>query len=707
VFQNFNFNATSTTNYNGVATQNIYAVQSPGYGNLSMTAATAAVRQLTATTFVQTLVTTSANNTFDLNGNTITIAGTTPFSQSATATLTANAAGSTIHLNGTVAQTMTIAGTITGTLIANLTSSNTNAATGAALGTTPATYTIGNLTINSSSYFNLNGRTMNLTGSYTNNGTLIGNATSSVLSFTGASPQSFTIGTYNLSQLFGMTINNGTGVTLGAPVNIVGPTTITGTFTLTNGTLTTTSSNLLTISNTAVAGISGGSATAFVNGPLARVLPANLVSGSNYTFPVGGAAYQLFELTNPTTNASGTVTLTVEAVDGNSGGIAGPGFASINVDQYWSAIATGAGSIISVGSVSLTDASPVLTTNNAIGQSSTQGGTYSIKGGTVAVPKITTTGTVAVSLGYFVIGTKGGNLCGTYTVGAGISNDFVNLTAASLAVNNATITCDVIFELQSDYSSASETFPITFNQFTYSGGPYNVTVRPAAGVTPVITGSNTTSIISINGADRMIFDGRQGGTTNPKSLTVANTSISGRSFEFLNDATNNTVEYCVVKGVNTSTVDGVIVLGTSTTGTTGNDFNTIDNCDLQDGATTPVNMIYAVGTAAKVNDNITISNNNIFNFWSVSSATNGILVSSNNSDWTISGNSFYQTASRTATTGKTDNAIQISNASGNNFIVTNNYIGGSAASAGGTAWTVGGTVANRFIGIQLNVGTTT
>ncbi len=706
VFQNYTFGSTSTVNYNGVATQNIYAVPSPGYGNFSMGAAAAAVRQLAGTTYVQTQVATSANNTFDLNGNTITIAGATPFSQSATATLTANAAGSTIHLNGTVAQTMTIAGTITGTLIANLTSSNTNAATGAALGTTPATYTIGNLTINPGSYFNLNGRTMNLTGSYTNNGTLIGNATSSILAFTGTSPQSFTIGTYNLSQLFGMTINNAAGVTLGAPVNIVGPTTTTGIFTLTSGTLTTTAANLLTVSNTAVAAISGGSPTSYVNGPLARVLPVNLASG-NYAFPVGGGAYQLFELTNATTNAAGTVTVTVEAHDANSAGTAGPGFASLNTDQYWSAIATGAGSITSVGSVSLTDASPVLTASNAIGQSTTQSGTYALKGGTVVAPKITTTGIVSTTLGYFVIGTKGGNLCGTYTVGAGIANDFVNLTAASLAVNNATITCDVIFELQSDYSSASETFPITFNQFTYTGGPYNVTVRPAAGVTPLITGSNTTSIISFNGADKMIFDGRQGGTTNPKSLTIANTSTSGRTFEFLNDATNNTIEYCVVKGVNTSTIDGVVVFGTSATGTTGNDFNTIDNCDLQEGATTPVNMIYGAGTTAKVNDNITISNNNIFNFWSATQATNGVLVSSNNSDWTISGNSFYQTTNRTSTAGATHNGIQISNASGNNFIITNNFIGGTSANAGGTPWTVGGSFANRFIGIQLNVGTTT
>ncbi len=705
VFQNYTFGVTSTVNYNGVATQNIFPIPSPGYGNLNLSAASASMRQLTGNTFVQNTVTTSANNTLDLNGNTLAVSGTTPFSHSASATLIANGSGSTIHLNGSAAQTMTISGTITGSLIANLTSSNTNSVSGAALGTTPTTYTIGNLTISPGSYFSLNGRTMNLTGSYINNGTLIGNSSSSIIAFTGASPQSFNIGTYKLSQLFGMIINNASGVTLGAPVNIVGTTSTTGVLTLTSGVLTTTSSNLITVSNTAVAGISGGSVSSYVNGPLARVLPANLVSG-NYTFPVGGAAYQLFELTNPTTDTSGTVTVTVQAIDGNAGGVAGIGLSALNTDQYWSATATGAGTITSVGAVSLTDASPVLTTSNAIGQSLTQTGTYAPRGGTVAVPKITSSSVVAPSLGFFVIGTKGGNMCGTYTVGAGPSNDFTNLSAATQAINNATITCDVIFELQIDYNSSSETFPISFSQFTYTGGPFNVTVRPAAGVTTSITGTSTATIISVNGADQLIFDGRQGGTTNPKSLTIANTSVSGLTFEYINDATYNTIKYCVVKGVNTTSTEGLIVYGT-TTGTTGNDFNTVDNCDLQDGATTPVNMIYASGTSAKVNDNITISNNNIFNFWSASGATNGIVVSSNNSDWMITGNSFYQTTTRTATTGVTHVGIQISNSAGNNFIVTNNYIGGSSSNAGGSSWTVGGTVASRFIGIQMAAGTTT
>jgi len=50
----------------------------------------------------------------------------------------------------------------------------------------------------------------------------------------------------------------------------------------------------------------------------------------------------------------------------------------------------------------------------------------------------------------------------------------------------------------------------------------------------------------------------------------------------------------------------------------------------------------------------------------------------------------------------------VSNISRNNFVITNNFIGGGAANAAGTAWTVSGTtLTSRFVGIQLSVGTTT
>src|SRR5205085_10873877 len=101
------------------------------------------------------------------------------------------------------------------------------------------------------------------------------------------------------------------------------------------GVLTTSSANLLTVAGTAAGTLLGGSGMAYVNGPLARVLPANLVSGSTYVFPVGKSLYKPFELVNPTTGAGGTVTVQAEVFDANSGGSAGAGLDAINTNRYW------------------------------------------------------------------------------------------------------------------------------------------------------------------------------------------------------------------------------------------------------------------------------------------------------------------------------------------------------------------------------------
>src|SRR5207247_373349 len=69
------------------------------------------------------------------------------------------------------------------------------------------------------------------------------------------------------------------------------------------GPLYTDSTNFITVAGTSAAGsLAGGSPNSYVVGPLVRTLPASLVSGSTYLFPVGKSRYKAFELVNPTTN---------------------------------------------------------------------------------------------------------------------------------------------------------------------------------------------------------------------------------------------------------------------------------------------------------------------------------------------------------------------------------------------------------------------
>ncbi|MDX2134140.1 MAG: PKD-like domain-containing protein, partial [Saprospiraceae bacterium] len=297
-------------------------------------------------------------------------------------------------------------------------------------------------------------------------------------------------------------------------------------------------------------------------------------------------------------------------------------------------------------------------------------------------------------------------ISGTKTVGPG--GDYATLTAAVSAINTNGVSSPVVLELLAAYTSASETFPIVLGPPSGCApisSTNNVTIRPALGATALsITGANAGPTIDINGGNWWRIDGRPGGVGTAKELIISNTSTSGQAIRFINEGSNNIVRYCDVRGVNTSTVSGVILFST-TTGANGNDNNLIDNCDIRDGATAPINCVYGSGTSttlATYNNNNTISNCNIFNYFSASSTHTGITLTTANSNYTITGNSFYQTLSRSTTA--TTCAVQLSSSLNNGIVISNNTVGGSAPNAGGSPLTyTGGAI---FRGFLVTVGTT-
>ena len=131
------------------------------------------------------------------------------------------------------------------------------------------------------------------------------------------------------------------------------------------------------------------------------------------------------------------------------------------------------------------------------------------------------------------------------------------------------------------------------------------------------------------------------------------------------------------------------------------------NCDIRDGITTPANAIYSSGTSVAVtNSNNSITNCNIFNYFSTSLASNGIFIASNSSGWNITGNRFYQTVNRTSTAGSTHHAINIVTPSGMGYTVNNNSIGFANNTSTGTT-IYDGAFANLYRAIELTVGTGT
>ncbi|MCX6308171.1 MAG: hypothetical protein NTY32_04815, partial [Bacteroidia bacterium] len=282
----------------------------------------------------------------------------------------------------------------------------------------------------------------------------------------------------------------------------------------------------------------------------------------------------------------------------------------------------------------------------------------------------------------------------------GSTGNYSTLKLAFDAINAGSITGAI--ELQV-ISSTTETATAALNASGSGSASYStVSIYPTV-ASLTISGNLAAPIINLNDADNVTIDGRVSRTGITKSLTLSNTNAGGSVFQFFNDATANTVRYCIIQGVNSSATSGLIIF--STGNITGNDNNTIDNCDISAGASTPTNAIYSAGTSVAVdNSGNTISNNNILDYFNAGAASNGILVASNSSAWAITGNKFYQTATRTVTTASIHRAINIVTASGGNYNISNNTIG--HINSGGTGLTTyAGGVLSQYRAIELTVGT--
>ena len=301
--------------------------------------------------------------------------------------------------------------------------------------------------------------------------------------------------------------------------------------------------------------------------------------------------------------------------------------------------------------------------------------------------------------------TVGGALVGNGT--------YTTLNAATAAINAGTQTgANIVISITGNTSEGS-------SQILLGAGAWSSLQITPVGGNFTVSGTTTSGIpmIDFNGADFVTINGKNNGT---ESLTLVNNTTSSSSgtatVRFINDARNNTITNCNILGgslVTQASNGGTIFFSTGSSGGTGNDSNTVsfNNIGPISASLLPIKAIYGNGSTTNVgigNSNNTIVGNNIYDFFSASSNSNGIFLSSGNTAWTINANKFYQTATRTITTSSSHNPIQITNttaSSGENFTISNNVIGYASAAGTGT-YTIAGTVASIFNAIILSGATT-
>ncbi len=309
--------------------------------------------------------------------------------------------------------------------------------------------------------------------------------------------------------------------------------------------------------------------------------------------------------------------------------------------------------------------------------------------------------TPAVVSGAVVVFSAGG----TGSAGVGYTS-FTNAAGAFLALNGGTAHTGAV----NVYVTADVTTEAGTNTLNSSAAWTAMTINPIGARTisgGIVAGSPMFNFV---GADNVTIDGLN---TGGNSLILSNTTVSATSgtstIRFGSDAVSNTITNCSVLGSSTMTVGtngGNIFFSTGTT--TGNDNNTISNCNIGPaGSNLPSKGIYGNGSTASTaigNSGILINNCNIFDIFNGGVISSAIYTADGCNTWTITNNKFYQTAARTFTGAFLHCPINIlsttalSGAQG--FTITGNIIGYATSTSTGTYALSGN--AGRFIGIRFN-----
>jgi hypothetical protein len=307
---------------------------------------------------------------------------------------------------------------------------------------------------------------------------------------------------------------------------------------------------------------------------------------------------------------------------------------------------------------------------------------------------------------------------GSFNVGTG--ETYTSLTNAGgifEALNNGVLSGNVTINITTDLTGELGT--VALNQFSEDGtGGYTLLIKPS-GAARSITGSSTSSLIKLNGADRVRIDGSTaasfeenvvGGDPLLRELTITNTGTGAVVWIATNatsGANNNTIKNTILIGAGAFTGQGIITGSGATFGAAAesgrpNSNNTIQNNRISRvqnaafisgdpttrdqnwsitendlGSTTVADKLSFRGMLISGADNFTISQNRISGVLSstaTSSTMSGIQVAGIVSGGSITRNEIKD-IKQVNTTGWGSNGIYLAATStASNLLIANNMI---------------------------------
>jgi hypothetical protein len=300
----------------------------------------------------------------------------------------------------------------------------------------------------------------------------------------------------------------------------------------------------------------------------------------------------------------------------------------------------------------------------------------------------------------------------TATVGTLGPTAYTTLKGAFDAVNLGTHRGAIAISITADSTESSSA---VLNASGSGSSLYTaISIKPSGGAFRLIFGTmpNGSPLIDLNGADNVTIDGLNAGGNSLALANLNGSAVAGTStIRFINGASNNTVTNTSLHSLFSGGVTvggGTVVFGTDSLTANGNDNNTIANNTFANifgaSSTTGIHMLGSTSTPAINNSGNVITGNNFEDIFGAAVSSSSVYIGAGNTDATISNNKFYQTASRTKTTGE-HTAVWINNPAGNNFHVSGNIIG-FASSVGTGVYSLVTSSSAEFAPIALNVGTT-
>lgn len=281
----------------------------------------------------------------------------------------------------------------------------------------------------------------------------------------------------------------------------------------------------------------------------------------------------------------------------------------------------------------------------------------------------------------------------------GGSGTYTTLKGAFDKINDGTLTGDVTLQVT---ASTSETATALLSASGTGFASYtSVVVYPTSADLSIVADGTlpaSSHLITLDGADNVTIDGRvnqSGARDDAHSLTIASTSLTASTIVLQADASSNIIKNCILKG-NATSSKGIVWFSTATS--TGNNSNLVDNNLITFNTTRPIYSIFSTGTSGAPNSNNTISNNDFKDCFSLDKTSNIIYITGDatnviSTGWTISGNSFFESGSfqTTNTANTTLSCICFGTSgtseTGNNNLISENYIGGTATHCGGGTFT--------------------